>query len=122
MAGNPNRLAGTAYLSVDGVTYMLVGDFSYKVSGVSRETLKGMDGIHGYSEKPEQGYIAATLRDSSNLSLSDLNAMSNVTLVAELANGKTCIGSAMWTTEQPESKSADATIEMKWESASVTES
>lgn len=122
MADNPNRLAGTAYLSVDGVTYMLVGDFSYKVSGVSRETLNGMDGTHGYSEKPVQGYIGATLRDSSNLSLSDLNAMSNVTVVAELANGKTVIGSAMWTTEQPESKAADATIEMKWESASVTES
>jgi hypothetical protein len=122
MADTTNRLAGTAYMSVDGVTYMLVGDFSYKVSGVSRETLKGMDGVHGYSEKPEQGFISATLRDSSNLSLSDLNAMSNVTVVAELANGKTVIGSAMWTTEQPESKAADATIEMKWESASVTES
>ncbi|MDY7560219.1 phage tail tube protein [Pseudomonas sp. CCC3.2] len=119
---NPNRLAGVCYLSVDGVSYMMSGDFSYKVSGVSRETLKGPDGVHGYAEKIEQGYIGATLRDSASLSLSDLNAMSNVTVVAELANGKTVIGSAMWTTDLPESKAADATIEMKWESASVTES
>lgn len=121
MGDTTNRLAGTCYLSVDGVTFMMSGDFSYKISGVSRETLKGPDGIHGYSETPQQGYIAATLRDSANLSVSDINAMSNVTVVAELANGKTIIGSAMWTTEQPESKAADATLEVKWEGASVTE-
>ncbi|WP_288081699.1 phage tail tube protein [Pseudomonas sp.] len=27
----------------------------------------------------------------------------------------------MWTTDQPESKSSDATIEVKWEGPSVTE-
>lgn len=118
---NPNRLAGTCYLTIDGVSYMLAGDFSYKISGVSRETLKGQDGIHGYSETPQPGYIAATLRDASNLSIGDINAMSNATVVAELANGKTIIGRNMWTTDQPESKSSDATIEVKWEGPSVTE-
>jgi len=62
---DPNRLAGTCYLTIDGASYMLAGDFSYKISGVSRETLKGQDGIHGYSETPQPGYIAATLRDAS---------------------------------------------------------
>lgn len=118
---NPNRLAGTCYLSVDGVSYMLAGEFSYKVSGVSRETLTGQDGIHGYSESPKQGYIAGTLRDSSNLSIADINAMNNATVVAELANGKTIIGRNMWTTDQQEAKSSDATIEVKWEGPSVTE-
>lgn len=121
MADNTNRLAGTCYLTVDGVSYMLAGDFSYKVSGVSRETLKGQDGVHGYSETPQPGYIAATLRDSSNLSLADINGMSNATVVAELANGKTIIGRNMWALDQQESKSSDATIEVKWEGPSVTE-
>ncbi|RON52927.1 phage tail protein [Pseudomonas frederiksbergensis] len=121
MADNTNRLAGTCYLTVDGVSYMLAGDFSYKVSGVSRETLKGQDGVHGYSETPQPGYIAATLRDSSTLSLADINGMSNATVVAELANGKTIIGRNMWATDQQESKASDATIEVKWESPSVTE-
>lgn len=121
MGDTKNRLAGTAYLSVDGKTYMLVGDFSYKVSGVSRETLMGMDGVHGYSEKPAQGYIGGTLRDSGGLSLRDLNDMSNVTVVCELANGKTVIGRNMWSTDQQENKATDATIEMKWEGPTVTE-
>ena len=121
MGDTTNRLAGTCYLSVDGQNYMLAGDFSYKVSGVSRETLKGQDGVHGYSETPQPGYIAATLRDSSTLSVADINGMSNATVVAELANGKTIIGSNMWTTDQQESKASDATLEVKWEGASVTE-
>lgn len=118
---NPNRLAGTCYLSVDGKSYMLAGDFSYRTSGVTRETLKGQDGIHGFSESPSPGYIAATVRNSGELSLDDINAMDNVTVVAELANGKTIIGRNMWTIDQQEAKSSDGTIEVKWESASVKE-
>lgn len=121
MADTTNRLAGTCYATVDGVSYMLAGDFSYKISGVSRETLKGQDGVHGYSETPQPGFISMTLRDSAKLSQADLNAMSNVTLVAELANGKTIIGRNMWGTDQAETKTSDATIEAKFEGPSVTE-
>jgi len=121
MADSSNRLAGVCYLTVDGANYMMAGDFSYKVSGVTRETLKGQDGVHGYSEMPVQGYIGGTLRDSGGLSMAALNAMTSVTVVLELANGKTVIGRNMWSTEQQENKTTEATIEMKFEGPSVTE-
>ena len=121
MADISNRLAGVCYLTVDGANYMMAGDFSYKVSGVTRETLKGQDGVHGYSEMPVQGYIGGTLRDSGGLSMAALNAMTSVTVVLELANGKTVIGRNMWSTEQQENKTTEATIEMKFEGPSVTE-
>ena len=121
MAANPNRLAGTAYLSVDGVTYMLAGDFAYSPSKVSRESLVGMDGVHGYSEKPSVGHISGTLRDSGGLRLADINAMSNVTVTAELANGKTIVGRNMWTVDTQEAKATDATVEVKWEGFDVSE-
>lgn len=116
MAGsNANRLAGTVYLSVDGQTYMLVGDFEYSPSKFSRESLVGMDGVHGYSEKPIQGHIGGTLRDSGGLSVESLGDMTNVTVVAELANSKTIIGRNMWSVESQTSKQADGTIEVRWE-------
>lgn len=121
MAANPNRLAGTAYLSVDGVSYMLSGDFEYSPSTVSRETLVGMDQVHGFSEKPIAGHISGTLRDSGGLSVASLNAMNNVTVTAELANGKTIVGRNMWTVESQTVKSADATIEVKFEGMAVSE-
>lgn len=116
-----NRLAGTANLTVDGQNYMLVGDFDYNPSLFTRESLSGMDGVHGYSEKPRPGSINGTLRDAGGLSVADLNAMRNVTVVAQLANGKTVIGRNMWTIEDQTAKATDATIEVKWEGMSVTE-
>ncbi|QNK65761.1 phage tail tube protein [Variovorax sp. PAMC26660] len=121
MANDTNRLAGTAYLSVDGTTYMVAGAFEYSPAKVTRETLTGMDGVHGYSEKPKAGHISATLRDSGGLSVASINAMTNVTVVAELANGKTIVGRNMWTVEDQTAKAEDATIEVKWEGLSVTE-
>jgi hypothetical protein len=49
--------------------------------------------------------------------------MSNVTVVAVLANGKTIIGRNMWTIEDQTVKSTDATIEVKFDGSqgSVTE-
>lgn len=121
MANNPNRLAGTAFLTVDGVSYMLAGDYEYSPSKVSRETLTGMDAVHGFSEKPIAGHISGTLRDSGGLSVASLNAMDNVTVVTQLANGKTIVGRNMWTVESQTAKAADGTIDVKWEGLSVTE-
>ncbi|MBB5414108.1 phage tail tube protein [Paraburkholderia atlantica] len=118
---NPNRLAGTATLTVDGQNYLLVGDFEYNPSTVTRESLVGMDTVHGYSEKPRVGSISGTLRDTGGLTVADLNSMTNSTVVAELANGKTIIGRNMWTVEDQTVKSTDATVEVKWEGPSVTE-
>lgn len=118
MADTTNRVAGIAYLSVDGVSYQLSGDLSYSVASVTRETQIGMDGVHGYSEKPYAPFIAATLRDSASLTLADFNAMTNVTLNVELANGKTIVGRNMWTVEAQEAKAGEATFEVRWEGLS----
>lgn len=121
MADNTNRLAGIAYLSVDGQSYPVQGELSYKVSTVKRETLTGQDGVHGYSEMPIAGGISATLRDTGGLSVASLNAMTNSTVVAELANGKVIIARNAWTVEAQEVKTTEATIEVKWESPDVSE-
>lgn len=121
MADNTNRIAGTANLTVDGKTYLVAGDFEYNPSKVTRTTLTGQDSVHGYSETPRPGSISATLRDAGGLRVSDLNDMTNVTIVTELANGKVIIGRNMWTVEDQTAKSTDATIETRWEGPSVTE-
>jgi hypothetical protein len=121
MSDNTNRLAGIAYLTVDGQSYMLSGELSYGVSTVKRETLAGQDRVHGYSETPVAGFISGTLRDSGSLTVADFNAMTNVTVVAELANGKTIIGRNMWSVEAQEVKTQEGTFEVRWESFSVQE-
>ena len=121
MSDNTNRLAGVAYLSVDGASYMLAGDLSYQVSKVERETLTGQDRVHGYSEKPVAGFISGTLRDAGTLSVAAINDMTNVTVVCELANGKTVVGRNLWAVSVQEVKTMDATFEVRWEGFSVEE-
>ena len=121
MADTTNRLAGIAYITVDGKNYMLSGDLAYQVSRVTRETLVGQDQVHGYSEKPVAGHISATLRDAGSLTVASFNAMTNVTVVCELANGKTIVGRNMWTVEAQEVKTAEATFDVKFEGFSVEE-
>jgi hypothetical protein len=121
MADTTNRLAGIAYLSVDGQTYMLAGDLGYSPSKISRETLIGQDRVHGYAEKPHAGSISGTIRDAGGLSVASFNAMTNVTVTCELANGKTIIGRNMWTTDAHEVKTSEGTFEVKWEGFSVEE-
>lgn len=116
-----NLLAGTARITANGVTYMLVGDLSYSPSSVKRETKSGQDGVHGYSEMPIPGKIGGTLRDTGSLTVADLNAMADATVVLDLANGKTIIGRNMWTVDSQEVKTAEGTFEVAFEGPSVTE-
>jgi hypothetical protein len=121
MADTTNRLAGIATLTIDGASYAVVGDLAYRVSKVNRESLVGQDGVHGYKEMPTTGMMSATLRDAANLSVASLNAMTNSTVIAELANGKTIVGRNMWAVDVQEVKTADAALEFKLEGPDVSE-
>ena len=46
------RIAGVAYVKVDGTQYPLRGNFTVSPSNVERQMLAGQDGVHGYSEIP----------------------------------------------------------------------
>lgn len=121
MPDTTNRIAGTAYLSVDGESYLLRGDFEYSPSARKRESVPGMDGVHGYLETINVPHMSGTLTDAGTLSVTDLNAMTNVTVVCELANGKTITGRNMWTVESQTSKATDGTVEVRWEGPEVVE-
>jgi hypothetical protein len=115
MANNTTFIAGTAYLTVDGVNYQLEGELKYDVGTVTRESLSGQDTVHGFSEKPKPPSISASIRDSGGLSLAAFNAMRGQTIVLELANGKTIIGRNMWTVEAQEVDTTEAKFTAHWE-------
>lgn len=115
-------LAGTAFVTVDGVPYSIVGQGTYRPSGVKRETLMGQSGVHGYSEMPQPGKISWQGRDSGNLNIQALNQAVNVTVVLSLANGKTVIGRNMWRVgDLIEVNSEDATFNVEFEGNDVNE-
>ncbi|CAB3783294.1 hypothetical protein LMG28688_01618 [Paraburkholderia caffeinitolerans] len=115
MASPTGLLAGTASLSIDGTTYMITADFKYKPASRKRETLAGMDSVHGYKETPSAPFISFNLRDWGGLTVASINLMTDVTVVAQLANGKTIIGRDMWTVEEQEVDSNDAKFDVRLE-------
>jgi len=119
----PNLLAGTAYVTIDGRSHQLVGEFAYRVTQGTRETLKGMDGVHGFKETPEPGMIKGKFRDAGNVSVRELVDATSVVVVAELANGKTIVGRNLWRTGEPvEVDTENAEFTITWEGADVRES
>lgn len=117
-----NMIAGTAYLTLDGRSVQLVGEFSYRPTQNTNETLVGMDGVHGVKSSPAAGMIKAKLRDSGAISISALGNATDVTVVAQLANGKTVIGRNMWRAGEPvEVDTEDASFAIQWEGADVSE-
>lgn len=117
-----NALAGVAYLAIDGATYAISGQASYRPSAATRESLMGQDGYHGFKEMPMPGRISMTGRDSGAVSVQLLAAASDVTVTLELANGKVIVGRNMVRVGEPvEVNSEEGTFEIAWEGPEVTE-
>ena len=117
-----NAIAGTLSIMVNGQAYAIAGAGTYLVSSTSRETLKGQDGVHGFKEMPDVGFISWQGRDSGALSMTTLNSLDGVTVIADLKNGKTIIATNAWRDGEPaEVNTEDATFTVKFASASVTE-
>ncbi|MFC0683095.1 phage tail tube protein [Novosphingobium clariflavum] len=121
MATN-NLIAGFAFITIDGTSYAIAGEGTYRISTNKRETLIGQDGVHGYSETPTAGMISWQGRDSGALSITDLNDAVDVTVQLELANGKNVIARNAWRAGDPvEVSSENATFNVVFESADVKE-
>jgi membrane-bound ClpP family serine protease len=117
-----SALAGTLSIAIDGVTYMVAGQGTYLVSSTTRETVKGQDAVHGFTEKPNEGHIAWQGRDSGAVSMKKLNAADGVTVVAVLANSKVVVAKNAWRDGEPaEVNTEDGTFSIRFASASVTE-
>jgi hypothetical protein len=115
------RLAGITGLTIDGTAYMVVSDVTWSAARWKRETLVGLDAVHGFSETPIQGYIEATLRDSGDMSVGDFNEMRCVEVLVTLANGKVVGGANLWNTSALEVRAAEGTFQVRFDGTDVAE-
>ena len=115
------RLAGITGLTIDGNAYMVVSDVTWSPQRWKRETLVGLDSVHGFSEVPMQGYIEATLRDQASITVEDCNEMRCVEVMVTLASGKIVGGSNMWCVSALEVRAAEATFQVRFDGSTVSE-
>ena len=72
---------------MDGNQYALRGNFTVSPSPVERTMIAGQDSVHGYQELPRVPYIEGDLSTVPGLTAASIVAQTDVTVVAQLANG-----------------------------------
>ena len=86
MAG---RIAGVGSLTIDGRQVAVRANLTVSPDPVERTMLAGQDRVHGYQELPRVPFIEADLSLDVQLAIEDLVLMVDVTVIAELADGRT---------------------------------
>jgi Phage tail tube protein len=114
------RRAGVTAAFINGVPYDIT-EARYSPTQWVRETLVGLNAVHGYRENPNQGRIVITVRDAGGMTVADFNNMTDVEVQLQLANGKSVGGTGMWCTEAVDVAVAEATMEVTFEGVSLTE-
>ena len=83
--------------------------------------LAGQDQVHGYQELPRVPYIEGDISTLRDMRLSDLDNQTNVTVVAELANGKLYSLVGATCKAALENNTRDGQVRVRWEGLSCEE-
>jgi hypothetical protein len=109
------KFAGIAYLFVDNVMLALRGNFTVSPSPVERTMIAGQDGVHGFQELPRVPFIEGDISTIQEMRLEDLDGQTDISVVAQLANGwqYSLIGATC--KAALEANARDGQVRVRWE-------
>ena len=107
--------AGVASLTIDGTNRDVKGELKYDPTSFKNERIGGQSGMLGHKRMPKDGSIGAKIMDDGTLTVRDFQDMTDVTIVAVLANGKTVSGSGLCQTGEIEVDTEEGTFDVKFE-------
>lgn len=116
-----SRIAGVAYVRVNGKQYALRGNLVVSPSPSERAGIAGQDGVHGFSENPRVPYIEGDFSMVKELSVEEVDAIDDATVQAELANGKTYVGRNCWCKSALELNTHEGMFRARFESYEINE-
>ena len=90
------RIAGVAYWTVDGAQLALKGSLMVSPTPFERAGIAGQDRVHGYSENPVVPYIEGDVSLQLGTAVSDVDAVTDSTITAELADGRVFVLRNAW--------------------------
>ena len=116
-----NRVAGVCYVKADGQQYTLGGSCTVSPSSVEREGVVGLSGPAGYKETPRIPFVEIEVVTTPDLSIEAVDKITDATVTAELANGKTYVLRGAWSKAAVEINAADGTTTIRFEGLSCEE-
>jgi hypothetical protein len=116
-----NRIGGTLSFTIDGTAYEVRGSFEVQASSIKREGIAGQSGVQGYTEMPVVPGFKCDLTTNGALSFAALESISNATMQANLANGKTYVLTQAWFNSGTTISAAEGKIACEFQGMSCTE-
>lgn len=115
------RIAGIAYVYVNGGQLPLRGGFTVSPSPTERGGIAGQDYVHGYAENPRVPFIEGDISTTQEVSIEVLDAIENATITAELANGKAYVLREAWCKSAHELNTKEGQVRVRFEGVSCRE-
>jgi len=116
-----HRIAGIAFWMVDGVQLAVRGNLEVMPSRQERTGIAGQDSIHGYSELPIVPFISGDVSTIEGTSVEDIDAVTDSTITAELANGTVFVLRNAWRAERSTVNTRDGQFNVRFEGMSCDE-
>ena len=108
------RVAGICYIKVDGEQLEVSGGVECPIVDVKRETFMGLAGPAGLKETALEPFIKLSAIFMPNFPLSTLQTNTEMTVTAELANGKVYTLSGAFLKGEPSVKGEDGTVDLEF--------
>ena len=114
--------AGRVYLSVDGQRVDVTsGGIRYGFGVVKLTEIVGADNLHGFAGEPQPAFIEFSVTDHQKMDLVPFLQAQDVTVTAELFNGKTLVLSMASNCGEPVGQSSDGAITIRYVGTSLKE-
>lgn len=108
------RVAGICYIKVDGEQLEVSGGVECPITDLKREAVMGLSGVAGLKETCLEPYIKLTAIFMPAFPLETIRTNTEMTITAELANGKVYTLSGAYLKGEPAAKGDDGTVELEF--------
>ena len=108
------RVAGICYVKADSAQLEVQGGVECPASDVTREAVMSLSGVAGYKETALKPYIKLSAVFTPDFPLDLVRSNTEMTITAELANGKVYTLSGAWLEGEAAAKGDDGTIDLEF--------
>lgn len=108
------RVAGICYIKVDGEQLEVSGGVEVPIVDVKRESVMGLAGPAGLKETALEPYVKLSAIFMPEFPLETLQTNTEMTITAELANGRVYTLSGAYLKGEPAAKGEDGTVELEF--------
>lgn len=109
------RVAGVVYFKIDGEQLECSGSLQVPLNSVVRESVMGQTKRIGFKETLRAGYIAGAFGFDADFPIEKVTTGTEMTITAELANGKTYVLSNATLVDESDVANDDGTVELRFE-------